>query len=56
MLKTFSRFKYAEEFAYGLYCDGKKFTMTVEFDVVHIEPGEEDEPYVYDDFIVEWDE
>lgn len=53
--KTFSRFKYAEEFAYARYCEGQRFSLSVNYGIVHYEPGE-DEPYIYDDFIVEWDD
>lgn len=54
MERTFSRFKYAEEFAHGLHGAGLYFRLTNRFDVVHIEPGEEDEPYMRDEFVVEW--
>lgn len=49
--KTFSRFKYAEEFAQHLHANGYYFTMTNRFNVEHEEDGE---VYVYDEFVVEW--
>lgn len=50
---TFSRFKYAEEFAFDRTRERKPWTMTVEYDVSHDDDGEE---YIYDEFKVTWDE
>lgn len=45
----FDRFKYAEEKAHELYSSGRKFKMTVKFDVSYVEDGE---TYVHNVFIV----
>lgn len=50
--RTFSRYKYAEEFAADLTKARLPWRMNVEFDVEHLE--EDDEVYVYDVYTVEW--
>jgi hypothetical protein len=53
MKKIFGRFKYAEEFCQRLTDDRILWTMTVIFDVEHYDEDDE-EPYIYHDYIVEY--
>lgn len=49
--RSFSRFKYAEEFCQDLTHARLSWQMTVKFDTEHEEDGE---TYIYDEFIVDW--
>jgi hypothetical protein len=51
--KRFDRWKYMEEWLQRNIMPGVDYTLRLEKDVVHYEPGEA-EPYIYDEFVVEW--
>lgn len=51
LTRKFIRFKYAEEFCQELTRSRLPWQMTVQFDMPH---KEEDEIFLYDEFVVDW--